>query len=146
MGRAAELQGMFGEYLRWHIEKGPWFDEHGNSQPASNREEVLAHYVSRHKSATGNVREHWGLITPGTSTPGRATFMIAVEILFCPMGVLQDLSAACARKRAARNQWHPLVKERCRPDGSTTRLYDLELAEGLHKEGTSEPTAAATVR
>src|SRR5690554_2166443 len=146
MGRTAELQGMFWEYLRCYMEKGPWFDDQGNPQQTSNREEVLAYYASRHKTARVNVREHWGLINQGTSTPGRATFMIAVEILFYPMGVLQDLTAACARKRAARNQWHPLVKERCRPDGSTTRLYDLELAEGLHKEGTSEPTAATTVR
>jgi len=138
---------MFWEYLRCYMEKGPWFDEHGNSQQASNREEVLAHYVSRHKTAKVNVREHWGLIKQGTSTPGRATFMIAVEILFYPMGVLQDLTATCARKRAARNQWDPLVKERCRPDGPATRLYDLELAQGLHKEeSASDPTAATTVR
>src|SRR5690554_6854425 len=147
IGRTAELQGMFWEYLRCYMEQGPWFDDQGNPQQTSNREEVLAHYVSRHKTAKVNVREHWGLIKQGTSTPGRATFMIAVEILFYPMGVLQDLTAACARKRAARNQWHSLVKERCRPDGPATRLYDLELAQGLHKEESpSDPTDGRVVR
>ena len=147
MGRTAELQGMFWEYLRCYMEKGPWFDDHGNPQRTSNREEVLAHYVSRHKTAKVNVREHWGLIKQGTSTPGRATFMIFGDLLLYPAFLIRDLTAAYARKRAARNQWDPLVKERCRPDGPTTRLYDLELAQGLHKEGsTSKPTAATTVR
>ena len=65
------------------------------------------------------------------------------DLLFYPTFLIRDITAKYARKRAARNQWHPLAKERCRPDGPTTRLYDLELAQGLHKEeGTSDPTDA----
>ena len=143
IGRTAELQGMFWEYLRCYMEKGPWFDDHGNPQRTSNREEVLAHYRRKHKQAKIDLSHYRELVRQGISTKSRAFVRIMGDLLFYPTFLIRDITAKYARKRAARNQWHPLAKERCRPDGPTTRLYDLELAQGLHKEeGTSDPTDA----
>ena len=147
MGRTAELQGMFWEYLRCYMEKGPWFDDHGNPQQTSNREEVLAHYRRKHKQAKIDLPHYRELVRQGISTKSRAFVRIMGDLLFYPTFLIRDITAKYARKRAARNQWDPLVKERCRPDGPATRLYDLELAQGLHKEeSASDPTAATTVR
>src|SRR5690554_6418563 len=143
MGRTAELQGMFWEYLRCYMEKGPWFDDQGNPVTTSNRQLIQAHYARRHRQAKIHLQPHRELVALGIMSPGRLWATVAFEAFMLPATFLRDLTAACARKRAARNQWHSLVKERCRPDGPATRLYDLELAEGLHKEeGTSDPTDA----
>ena len=146
IGRTAELQGMFWEYLRCYMEKGPWFDDQGNPVTTSNRQSIQAHYARRHRQAKIHLQQHRELVALGIMSPGRLWATVAFEAFMLPATFLRDLTAACARKRAARNQWHPLVRERCHPDGPATRLYDLELAQGLHKEGTSEPTAATTVR
>ncbi|MGL6215247.1 MAG: hypothetical protein ACRC3F_00480, partial [Billgrantia desiderata] len=66
-------------------------------------------------------------------TPSRARVRILGAAFFYPCLFIRDITVKYARQRAASNQWHPLVKERCRPDGPTTRLYDLEVAEGLHE-------------
>ncbi|MCE8031890.1 hypothetical protein EKK97_11060 [Billgrantia tianxiuensis] len=143
MGRTAETQGMFWEYLRCYMEKGPWFDEQGNPQVTSNREEVLKGYRSRQKKATLNLKGYRESVREGVTPPSRAAILIFGLALFYPCFFLRDLTAKYARQRAARNQWHPLVKERCRPDGPTTRLYDLEVAEGLHPEASNAPASVA---
>lgn len=43
---------------------------------------------------------------------------------------LQDFTYAIAKRRS-RGQWPQWVKERLHPDGPTTRLVDLERAQGL---------------
>src|SRR5690554_2753735 len=147
MGRTAELQGMFWEYLRCYMEKGPWFDDQGNPVTTSNRQLIQAHYARRHRQAKIHLQQHRELVALGIMSPGRLWATVAFEAFMLPATLLRDLTAACARKRAARNQWDPLVKERCRPDGPATRLYDLELAQGLHKEeSASDPTDGRVVR
>ncbi|MCE8013401.1 hypothetical protein [Billgrantia desiderata] len=50
------------------------------------------------------------------------------------LGLADELIVLSPKRRVAKQ---PIqlgeVKERCRPDGPTTRLYDLEVAEGLHE-------------
>ena len=72
IGRTAELQGMFWEYLRCYMEKGPWFDDQGNPQQTSNREEVLAHYRRKHKQAKIDLPHYCELVRLGISTKPRA--------------------------------------------------------------------------
>ena len=104
---------------------------------------MLAHYRRKHKQAKIDLPHYCELVRLGISTKPRAFVRIMGDALFYPAFLIRDITAKYARQRAARNQWHPLVRERCRPDGPTTRLYDLELAQGLHKEeGTSDPTDA----
>ncbi|MCE8031300.1 hypothetical protein HOP54_21670 [Halomonas daqingensis] len=133
MGRTAETQGMFWEYLRCYMEKGPWFDERGNPVIASNRDAVLAQYRAKHKQAKIDLDHYRELVRLGIMSPGRMRATATYDAFMLPATFLRDLTAKYARQRAVRNQWHPLVKERCRPDGPTTRLYDLEVAEGLHE-------------
>ncbi|WP_355661604.1 DUF6708 domain-containing protein [Halomonas salifodinae] len=138
MGRTAEIQGMFWEYLRCYMEKGPWFDEQGNPLSTSNREEALEGYRRRQKKATLDLKHYRKLVQDGVFSPGRARVRILGAAFFYPCLFIRDITAKYARQRAASNQWHPLVKERCRPDGPTTRLYDLEIAEGLHREADTD--------
>ncbi|NIC38592.1 hypothetical protein HBJ58_18120 [Halomonas desiderata] len=133
MGRTAETQGMFWEYLRCYMEKGPWFDEQGNPLSASNRKEVLEKYRKKHKTAKVNLQLNRDLVQKNIMPRGRMWATTVFEVFMLPLFYIRDLTAKYARQRAASNQWHPLVKERCRPDGPTTRLYDLEVAEGLHE-------------
>jgi len=133
IGRTAETQGMLWEYLRCYMEKGPWFDENGQPLAGSNREEVLDGYRRRQKKATLDLEHYRKLVQDGIFTPSRARVRILGAAFFYPCLFIRDITVKYARQRAASNQWHPLVKERCRPDGPTTRLYDLEVAEGLHE-------------
>lgn len=144
MGRTAELQGMFWEYLRCYMEKGPWFDEQGNTIATSNRDAVLTHYRRKHKQAKIDTDHYVELVRLGIMSRGRMRATMAYDAFMLPGTFLRDLTAKYARQRAAKNQWHPLVKERCRPDGPTTRLYDLELAKGLHPEATAETEAPSS--
>ncbi|WP_043531448.1 DUF6708 domain-containing protein [Litchfieldella xinjiangensis] len=133
MGRTAEIQGMLWEYLRCYMEKGPWFDEQGKPQITSNREAVLAKYREKQKQAKIDTEHYRELVRLGIMSLGRMRATVAYDAFMLPATFLRDITAKYARLRAARNQWDPLVKERCRPDGPTTRLYDLELARGLHQ-------------
>lgn len=133
MGRTAETQGMLWEYLRCYMEEGPWFDEQGNPLSASNRKEVLEKYRKKHKTAKVNLQLNRDLVQQNIMPRGRMWATTVFEVFMLPLFYIRDLTAKYARQRAASNQWHPLVKERCRPDGPTTRLYDLEVAEGLHE-------------
>ncbi len=77
---------------------------------------------------------HMDDLRKGTETRSGVAMFVAVHLLFYPNFLVQDWTTAVARRRAEKRQWHALVRERCRADGPTTRLYDLELAEGLHPE------------
>lgn len=134
MGRTAEIQGMFWEYLRCYMEKGPWFDEQGIPQTVSNREQVLANFRSQQKQGEINYTEYRDSWRQGRISLGGLIARVAIEVFWLPASFFQNLTAKYARQRAARNQWHPLVKERCRSDGPITRLDDLEVAEGLHED------------
>ncbi|WP_338578763.1 DUF6708 domain-containing protein [Halomonas salifodinae] len=138
MGRTAELQGMFWEYLRCYMERGPWFDEQGHSITTSNRKVVLTRYRKKHKTAKIHLQLNRDLVREGIMSRGRLWATTAFEVFMLPLFFIRDITANYARQRAAANQWHPLVKERCRPDGPTTRLYDLEIAEGLHREASTD--------
>ncbi|MCE8026921.1 DUF6708 domain-containing protein [Billgrantia aerodenitrificans] len=146
IGRTAETQGMLWEYLRCYMEEGPWFDENGQPLAGSNREEVLEDYRRQQKKATLDLEHYRKLVQDGIFTPSRARVRILGAAFFYPCLFIRDITVKYARQRAAGNQWHPLVKERCRPDGPTTRLYDLEVAEGLHEgaEMSAAEQASAT--
>ncbi|SHF30288.1 hypothetical protein SAMN02745148_02287, partial [Modicisalibacter ilicicola DSM 19980] len=140
MGKTPEIQGMLWEYLRCYMEKGPWFDEHGEPLADSNRAEVLARRRGKKANLRGMWRNYRDGIRKGIDSKGSVAVMMAVLILFQSASLVQDWTTAVARRRAHRNQWDTLVLERSRPDGPTTRLYDLEVAEGLH-EATEVQTA-----
>ncbi|MDQ7729778.1 DUF6708 domain-containing protein [Halomonas sp. SpR8] len=142
MGRTAELQGMLWEYLRSYMDNGPWFDEQGNPQTTSNREQALEGYRRRQKKATLNLEGYRQSVKDGVTPKSRAAILILGLAFFYPCLFIRDITAKYARQRAAKHQWHSLVKERCRADGPTTRLYELEVANGLHQEvaEATEPT------
>lgn len=70
-------------------------------------------------------------------------FFMAFIIFFYPSMIVQDWTTAIARRRSEKHQWNALVRERSRPDGPTTRLYDLELVEGLHDDPELQTNNAA---
>lgn len=134
LGKTPEIQGMLWEYLRCYMEKGPWFDEQGESLEASNRDEVLA----RRRGKKANLKRDWESCKEGREkgleSVGFTVFYMAFVIFFYPSMIVQDWTTAVARRRSEKRQWNALVRERSRPDGPTTRLYDLELAGGLHDD------------
>ncbi|MBD3897164.1 hypothetical protein IEI94_15000 [Halomonas sp. ML-15] len=147
MGRTAETQGMLWEYLRCYMEKGPWFDEQGNPLSNSNREAALEGCRQRQKKATLNIEGYRQSVKEGITPKSRAVILILGLAFLYPCLFIRDITAKYARQRAARNQWHPLVKERCRVDGPTTRLYDLEVDEGMHQGAvTSEAYGSGAAR
>lgn len=146
LGKTPEIQGMLWEYLRCYMEKGPWFDEHGEPLEESNRDEVLASRTGKKADLRGAWKSSKEARAKGLESVGFTVFFMAFIILFYPSMVVQDWTTAVARWRSEKRQWNALVRERSRPDGPTTRLYDLELAEGLHDGLESQASAAETVR
>ena len=140
MGKTPEIQAMLWEYLRCYMEKGPWFDERGEPLAASNRDEVLAMRRGKKANLRGAWRDYQDGMRKGVDSRSSVAVMMAVLILFQPAALVQDWTTAVARRRARKQQWDMRVLERSRPDGPTTRLYDLEVAEGLH-EATEVQTA-----
>ncbi|TVP51135.1 MAG: hypothetical protein EA345_03350 [Halomonas sp.] len=143
MGRTAEIQGMLWEYLRCYMDNGPWFDKQGKPQATSNREEVLEGYRSMQKKATLDLKMYQESVKSGATPRSRAFILVTGLLLFYPCLFIRDITAKYARQRAAKSQWNTLVKERCRPDGPSTRLYDLEVANGLHKDAVSESSSSS---
>ncbi|WP_069384967.1 DUF6708 domain-containing protein [Halomonas caseinilytica] len=139
MGKTPEIQGMLWEYLRCYMEKGPWFDEHGEPLATSNRDEVLA----RRRGKKADLKGVWKLYTDGLRKGIETKMSVALfmlwNVLMYPAFLVQDWTADVARRRAEKNQWDKRVRERCRPDGPTTRLYDLEVEEGLHRDEADIP-------
>ncbi|EPC01417.1 hypothetical protein L861_05100 [Litchfieldella anticariensis FP35 = DSM 16096] len=145
LGKTPEIQGMLWEYLRCYMEKGPWFDDHGTPLAESNRGEVLKRRAGNKANLRGLWRNYMKGLEIGVDTKASVAFSVAIHLLLYPNLLVQDWTTAVARRRAEKNQWHALVRERCRADGPTTRLYDLELAEGLHPEaGDDAPAASST--
>ncbi|WP_069385000.1 DUF6708 domain-containing protein [Halomonas caseinilytica] len=134
MGKTPEIQGMLWEYLRCYMEKGPWFDEHGEPLLESNRETVLARRRGKKADLKGVWQLHTDDLRNGTETKAAVALFVAGHLFFYPAFFVQDWTTAVARRRAEKNQWDKRVRERCRPDGPTTRLYDLEVEEGLHRQ------------
>ncbi|MDR5866831.1 DUF6708 domain-containing protein [Halomonas koreensis] len=134
MGKTPEIQAMLWEYLRCYMEKGPWFDEHGEPLTISNREEVLKNRWGKKADLKRTWKHLKECRADGYDTIGTSIFWIVWELLFYPSMLVQDVTTAVARRRAEKNQWDKRVRERCRPDGPTTRLYDLEVGEGLHRD------------
>ncbi|MDR5866832.1 DUF6708 domain-containing protein [Halomonas koreensis] len=145
MGKTPEIQAMLWEYLRCYMEKGPWFDEQGEALATSNRHEILKHRWGK----KANLREAWAGckegLEKGYDTKGFVVFFMTWNVLMYPSMLVQDVTTAVARRRAEKNQWDKRVRERCRPDGPTTRLYDLEVGEGLHRDD-SDALPEASVR
>ncbi|MDQ7729777.1 DUF6708 domain-containing protein [Halomonas sp. SpR8] len=142
IGRTAETQGMMWEYLRCYMENGPWFDEQGNPTASSNRKAILIKHYKKQRTAKIHLRLNQYLVKKGIMSRGRLWATTVFEAFMLPLFFFRDLTSKYARQRAAKQQWHSLVKERCRANGPTMRLYDLEVAGGLHQVVTeaTEPT------
>ncbi|SDL18337.1 hypothetical protein SAMN05661010_00984 [Modicisalibacter muralis] len=132
LGKTPEIQGMLWEYLRCYMEKGPWFDAQGEPLKESNRGEILASRTGKKADLRGAWESSKEARAKGLESVGFTVFFMAFIILFYPSMIVQDWTTAVARWRCEKRQWDALVRERSRPNGPTTRLYDLELAEGLH--------------
>ncbi|UYG07653.1 DUF6708 domain-containing protein [Halomonas sp. M4R1S46] len=144
MGKTPEIQGMLWEYLRCYMEKGPWFDEEGEPLLASNRDEVLKNRWGKKADLRGSWQACEKEMELGIGTKLGSFFLMLSQVGFYPAALVQDWTTAVARRRAEKGQWDKRVRERCRPDGPTTRLYDLEVEEGLHRDDSEDhPEAAA---
>lgn len=134
MGHTAQTQAMLWEYLRRYMENGPWFDEHGRNTPHSTRQAVRKRFAQRNRQGKIDIELHRELVDMGIMTRDRMWFTNAFQAVMLPALATRDFVWQLAQRRAARSQWHPLVRERCRDDGPTTRLYDLEREQGLHAD------------
>ncbi|ABI55396.1 DUF6708 domain-containing protein [Alkalilimnicola ehrlichii MLHE-1] len=134
MGHTAQTQAMLWEYLRCYMENGPWFDEQGRNTPESTRQAVRKRFAQRNRTGKIDIELHRELVDMGIMTRDRMWFTNAFQAVMLPALVLRDFVWQLAQRRAARSQWHPLVRERCRADGPTSRLYDIERDQGLHPD------------
>ncbi|WP_447750309.1 hypothetical protein [Pseudomonas nicosulfuronedens] len=135
MGKKLEMQQGFWAWLQAYMNNGPWFDENGQHSESDA-------YVKRVIKAGGLRPRDWHKTTLRTMAEKRKAKgnifyfewidigMLIGEIIFYPTHWLQDFTYDVAKRRS-RGQWPQLVKERLRPDGPTTRLVDLERAQGL---------------
>ncbi|UYG07652.1 DUF6708 domain-containing protein [Halomonas sp. M4R1S46] len=143
MGKTPEIQAMLWEYLRCYMEKGPWFDEQGESLTVSNRDKVL----DKRRGNKADLRGDWQICKQdmelGTGTKLGTAFIMLFHIGFYPAALVQDWTTAVARRRAEKRQWHKRVRERCRSDGPTTRLYDQEVEAGLLRDDSDDISEAA---
>ncbi|PAU64479.1 hypothetical protein BZL41_09820 [Pseudomonas sp. PIC25] len=114
------------EYLRAYMNNGPWFDEDGANSPSDAFvREQMAVNQRNHRDAYKITWKMW-------REDGRSTTLALMigELFFYPKDVVQDFVYALSKRRS-RNQWPEEVLERLRPDGPTTRLIDVERAQGL---------------
>ncbi|WP_447750314.1 hypothetical protein [Pseudomonas nicosulfuronedens] len=134
MGKKLEMQQGLWAWLQAYMNSGPWFDEHG--QHSESDRYVTETVEAGNFRLSHNVMRYWRILwgkeSNGISEKPRLTdvAMLGFSLFFFPMYRLREFTYDMAKRRA-RGQWPQLVKERLRPNGPTTRLVDLERAQGL---------------
>ncbi|MDN6860097.1 hypothetical protein QO207_26200 [Pseudomonas sp. CAN2814] len=135
MGKTLEMQCGFWAWLQAYMDNGPWFDENGrHSESDAYVKGVIEAGQLRprdwHKSTWRTIAEKQKAQENSLYFEWMDIATLVGEIIFYPMHWLQDFTYDIAKRRS-RGQWPELVKERLRPDGPTTRLVDLERAQGM---------------
>ena len=134
MGRRLEMQQGLWAWLQAYMDNGPWFDENGqHCESDAYIKETLETGKFR---LSDNVARYWRILrgkeSNGISEKPRLTdfALFGFSLVFFPLDKLREFTYDIAKHRS-RGQWPELVKERLRPDGPTTRLVDMERAQGL---------------
>jgi len=134
VGKKLEMQQGLWAWLQAYMNNGPWFDEHGQH---TESDRYVTEMVEAGKfRPSHSVMRYWRILrgkeSNGISEKPRLTdaVMLGFSLFFFPMYRLKEFTYDIAKRRS-RGQWPELVKERLRPDGPTTRLVDLERAQGL---------------
>ncbi|MFK8402963.1 hypothetical protein M2D07_030990 [Pseudomonas sp. BGr12] len=135
MGKSLEMQCGFWAWLQAYMDNGPWFDENGQHSESDVyvKEMVRAGQLRPrdwHKNTLRNIAEKQKARRDHRYFEWMDIATLTGEIIFYPMHWLQDFTYDIAKRRS-RGQWPQWVKERLHPDGPTTRLVDLERAQGL---------------
>ncbi|WP_447750306.1 hypothetical protein [Pseudomonas nicosulfuronedens] len=134
MGKKLEMQQGLWAWLQAYMNNGPWFDENGQHCESDTyvKETIKAGDIRLSNDVVRNWRIIWGKESNGITDKPRLTdvAMLGFSLFFFPTYRLREFTYDMAKRRA-RGQWPQLVKERLRPDGPTTRLVDLERAQGL---------------
>ncbi|WP_447750300.1 hypothetical protein [Pseudomonas nicosulfuronedens] len=134
MGKKLEMQQGLWAWLQAYMNNGPWFDENGQhcESDAYVKETIKAGDIRLSNDVVRNWRIIWGKESNGITDKPRLTdvAMLGFSLFFFPTYRLREFTYDIAKRRA-RGQWPQLVRERLRPDGPTTRLVDLERAQGL---------------
>ncbi|MFJ3263951.1 hypothetical protein ACIPK7_27185 [Pseudomonas sp. NPDC086581] len=135
MGRRLEMQQGLWAWLQAYMDNGPWFDENGqHSESDAHVKEAVE--IGKFRLSDSAAR-YWRIIrgqeSNGISKKPRLTdfVMLVLSLMLFPIFKIQDLTYAAAKRRS-RGNWPPLVTERLRADGPTTRLIDLEREQGLN--------------
>jgi len=121
MGKTVVMQQHFWSYLQAYMDKGPWFDEHGQS--CESPRHIKALLAATHVNRRDELGSNWKMWRESLS--GAHFFLLLYALLFYPAYAIWDFTLAMAKRRT-RNQWPKEVRERLKPDGPTTRLVDLE--------------------
>ena len=121
MGKTVVMQQHFWSYLQAYMDKGPWFDEHGQS--CESPRHIKALLAATHVNRRDELGSNWKMWRESLS--GAHFFLFIYALLFYPAYAIWDFTLAMAKRRT-RNQWPKEVRERLKPDGPTTRLVDLE--------------------
>ncbi|MBD9579654.1 hypothetical protein IB260_30320 [Pseudomonas sp. PDM23] len=132
MGKSLEMQCGFWAWLQAYMDNGPWFDENGQ------RSELDAYVKTMIKAGSMRGSDYlgyyWRILNGTEASPTQEKWsdflMFCGHVIFYPMRKIEDVTYDIAKRRS-RGQWPQLVKERLHPDGPTTRLVDLERAQGL---------------
>ncbi|MFK8403057.1 hypothetical protein M2D07_031465 [Pseudomonas sp. BGr12] len=132
MGKSLEMQCGFWAWLQAYMDNGPWFDENGQ------RSELDAYVKTMIKAGSMRGSDYlgyyWRILNGTEASPTQEKWsdflMFCGHVIFYPMRKIEDVTYDIAKHRS-RGQWPQLVKERLHPDGPTTRLVDLERAQGL---------------
>jgi len=134
IGKKLEMQQGLWAWLQAYMNNGPWFDELG--QHSESDRYVTETVEAGNFRLSHNVIRYWRILrgkeSNGISEKPRLTdaALFGYALLFFPTHRLWEFTYDIAKRRS-RGQWPELVKERLRPDGPTTRLVDLERAQGL---------------
>jgi len=131
MGKTVVMQQHFWSYLQAYMDKGPWFDEHGQS--CESPRHIKALLAATHVNRRDELGSNWKMWRESLS--GAHFFLFIYALLFYPAYAIWDFTLAMAKRRT-RNQWPKEVRERLKPDGPITRLVDLERNVSCAKDST----------
>jgi hypothetical protein len=129
LGKTIETQRGYWAWLQAYMDNGPWLDAAGqNCNSNAYSKEMLRTANPRHWD--NFIRSYRAVSDFRLSGAGKRPdwyelFYFIFLTLLLPKLLLQDLITRVIKKRVS-DQWPPLVKERLRPNGPTTRLVDLE--------------------
>ena len=128
-GKSLMLQKSLWEYIRAYMNNGPYFDEHGNHSESDafvkNQLAVRPKMSDSFKRTRAQIKQAKREAGGKNYLSGYDVIKLLLGAMFYPQDRIQEFTYSTAKRRS-RNRWPPIVTERLKTNGPTTRLVDLE--------------------